>query len=291
MLCELARLTNHTLSVGSGILDVGAITPLFWFFEEREKCFEFFERVCGARMHCNYFRPGGVAQDIPIGFAEDLYDFCQKYMERLDEVEDVVTENRIWKERTIGVGVISAEQAVSHACSGVVLRASGVKWDLRINQPYDAYHLIDFDSCIGTYGDTYDRYLCRMEEMRQSCRIMVACLNQMPEGEIKTDDNKVSAPRRAEMKTSMEALIHHFKFYSHGYDVPPGATYSAVETPKGELGVYLVSDGSSKPYRCRIRSPGFTHLAVLESNAAGHFLADIVAIVGSLDAVFGEVDR
>ncbi|XP_073991621.1 NADH dehydrogenase [ubiquinone] iron-sulfur protein 2, mitochondrial-like isoform X2 [Rhodnius prolixus] len=291
MLCELTRLTNHTLGVGAHILDVGAITPLFWFFEEREKMYEFFERACGARMHTAYVRPGGVAQDLPIGFLHDLYDFIRKYRDRLDEIEDVVTDNRIWKERTIGVGVISAEDALNFACSGPILRGSGIKWDMRKVQPYDAYPFVDFDVPIGTHGDCYDRYLCRMLEMRESLKIMEQCINQMPEGEIKTDDMKISPPKRAEMKTSMEALIHHFKLFSQGFEVPPGATYTAVETPKGELGVYLVSDGSSRPYRCRIRSPGFTHLATMKTMGPNHFLADVVAIVGSLDVVFGEVDR
>merc|ERR1719412_1565343 len=272
---ELTRILNHIMGIGTHILDVGGITPFFWLFEEREKMMEFYERASGARMHAAYVRPGGVHQDIPIGLLDDIYDFITKFGERLDEVEDLVTENRIWKARTVDVGVISAESALNWGCSGVMLRGSGIKWDLRKVQPCDSY----------------DRYLIRMAEMRQSLKIIEQCLNQMPEGDIRTDDAKCVPPSRAEMKTSMEALIHHFKLYTQGFQVPAGATYTAIEAPKGEFGVYLVSDGTSKPYRCKIKAPGFAHLALADHIGKHHMLADIVAIIGTLDVVFGEIDR
>merc|ERR1740131_56068 len=252
---------------------------------------EFYERASGARMHAAYVRPGGVALDIPIGLMDDIYDFIRKYGERLDEVEDLLTQNRIWKQRLIDIGTVTSEQALNWGMSGVMLRGSGIKWDLRKTQPYDAYDLVEFDIPVGKNGDTYDRYLIRVEEMRQSLRIIEQCLNQMPEGEVRTDDAKVAPPRRAEMKSSMEALIHHFKLFTQGYQVPPGATYTAVEAPKGEFGVYLVSDGSTKPYRCKIKAPGFAHLGAMDMVGKNHMLADIVAIIGTLDIVFGEVDR
>uniref|UniRef100_R4FLV8 Complex I-49kD n=1 Tax=Rhodnius prolixus TaxID=13249 RepID=R4FLV8_RHOPR len=291
LFAEITRLLNHIMAVGTHALDIGAMTPFFWLFEEREKMMEFYERVSGARMHAAYIRPGGVALDIPLGLLEDIYDFITKFPERLDETEDMLTNNRIWKERTIDVGIVSAEDALNYGFSGVMLRGSGIKWDLRKAQPYDAYHLVEFDVPLGTKGDCYDRYLCRVEEMRQSMKIIEQCLNQMPESEIKTDDMKISTPSRAEMKTSMEALIHHFKLFTQGYQVPAGATYTAVEAPKGEFGVYLVSDGGSRPYRCKIKAPGFAHLAALEKLGKGLLLADIVAIIGTLDVVFGEIDR
>lgn len=228
---------------------------------------------------------------MPLGLMDDIYDFASKFSERLDEVDDLLTTNRIWVQRTVDVGTVSAEDALNYGFSGVMLRGSGIKWDLRKTQPYDAYHLMEFDVPIGTNGDCYDRYLIRMEEMRQSLRIIDQCLNQMPPGEVKTDDAKISTPSRAEMKDSMEALIHHFKLFTQGYQVPPGSTYTAIEAPKGEFGVYLVSDGSSKPYRCKIKAPGFAHLAALEKIGRNHMLADIVAIIGTLDVVFGEIDR
>jgi len=298
------------MAVGTHALDVGALTPFFWLFEEREKMMEFYERVSGARMHAAYIRPGGVSlvmhlahmleinvlikallQDLPLGLMDDIYEFASKFAERLDEVEDVLTTNRIWVQRTEDIGIVTAEEALNYGFSGVMLRGSGIKWDLRKQQPYDAYHLVDFDVPIGTKGDCYDRYLCRVEEMRQSLRIIDQCLNQMPAGEIKTDDAKVAPPSRSEMKTSMEALIHHFKLFTQGYQVPPGATYTAIEAPKGEFGVYLISDGSSRPYRCKIKAPGFAHLAALEKIGKQHMLADVVAIIGTLDVVFGEIDR
>ncbi|KAH8373757.1 hypothetical protein KR009_009402, partial [Drosophila setifemur] len=291
LFAEITRILNHIMAVGTHALDVGALTPFFWLFEEREKMMEFYERVSGARMHAAYIRPGGVSLDIPLGLMDDIYEFASKFAERLDEVEDVLTTNRIWVQRTEDIGIVTAEEALNYGFSGVMLRGSGIKWDLRKQQPYDAYHLVDFDVPIGTKGDCYDRYLCRVEEMRQSLRIIDQCLNKMPAGEIKTDDAKVATPSRLEMKTSMEALIHHFKLYSQGYQVPPGATYTAIEAPKGEFGVYIMSDGSSRPYRCKIKAPGFAHLAALEKIGKQHMLADVVAIIGTLDVVFGEIDR
>ncbi|CAG2053017.1 unnamed protein product [Timema podura] len=291
LFAEITRIMNHSLAVSAHALDIGALTPLFWLFEEREKMLEFYERVCGARMHAAYIRPGGVAQDLPLGLLDDIFDFSCKFAERLDEVEDLLTTNRLWVARTKYIGVISAEDALNYGFSGVMLRGSGIKWDLRKVQPYDAYDSMEFDVPVGKYGDCYDRYLCRMEEMRQSLRIINQCLNNIPPGEIKTDDMKVTLPSRAEMKISMEALIHHFLLFTQGYTVPPGVTYTAVEAPKGEFGVYLVSDGSSKPYRCKIKAPSFAHLAAINKLGENHMIADIVAIIGSLDIVFGEIDR
>ncbi|XP_046420008.1 NADH-ubiquinone oxidoreductase 49 kDa subunit-like [Neodiprion pinetum] len=291
LFAEITRILNHIMGIGTHALDIGALTPFFWLFEEREKLMEFYERVSGARMHAAYIRPGGVALDMPLGLMDDIYEFATKFAERCDEVEDLLTENRIWVARTVDVGVVSYEDALNCGFSGVMLRGSGIKWDLRKSQPYDAYHLVDFDVPIGVKGDCYDRYLCRVEEMRQSLRIIHQCLNQMPPGEIRTDDAKIAPPPRSEMKSSMEALIHHFKLFSQGYQVPPGATYTAIEAPKGEFGVYLVSDGGSKPYRCKIKAPGFAHLAALDMIGKKHMLADIVAIIGTLDVVFGEIDR
>ncbi|CAG7731852.1 unnamed protein product [Allacma fusca] len=267
MFAEITRLLNHCMAVSSHALDIGAITPFFWLFEEREKMMEFYERASGARMHAAYIRPGGVALDIPAGLMDDIYEFINKYTERLDELDDFLTNNRIWKARTINVGTVGALEALNLGFSGVMLRGSGIKWDLRVTQPYDAYDLVNFEIPVGVNGDCFDRYICRMEEMRQSCNIIYQCLNQMPPGDVKVDDHKISPPSRSEMKLSMEAVIHHFKLYSQGYTVPAGATYTAIEAPKGEFGVYLISDGSSKPYRY------------------------VVAIIGTLDIVFGEVDR
>nr|KAG5702539.1 hypothetical protein BaRGS_003699 [Batillaria attramentaria] len=288
---EITRILNHIMAVGTHALDIGAMTPFFWLFEEREKLMEFYERVSGARLHAAYVRPGGVALDMPLGLMDDIFEFCSKFGQRLDEIDDLLTENRIWKARTVDIGVISAEEALNYGFSGVMLRGSGIRWDIRKSTPYDAYDKVDFDVPIGRAGDCYDRYLIRMEEMRQSLRIIMQCLNKMPPGEIKVDDNKVTPPARAEMKDSMEALIHHFKLFTEGYQVPPGATYTAVEAPKGEFGVYLVSDGTNKPFRCKIKAPGFAHLAGLDKLSRKHMLADVVAIIGTLDIVFGEVDR
>ncbi|XP_048776515.1 NADH-ubiquinone oxidoreductase 49 kDa subunit-like [Ostrea edulis] len=291
MFGEITRILNHLMSIGTHALDVGAMSPFFWLFEEREKLMEFYERASGARMHAAYVRPGGVALDIPLGLMDDIYDFLTKFNLRLEELENVLTENRIWIDRTVDIGVVTAKDALAYGFSGVMLRGSGIMWDLRKTQPYDAYDRMEFDVPIGVHGDCYDRYLVRMEEMRQSARIVHQCLNEMPEGEVRTDDNKVVPPKRAEMKESMEALIHHFKLYTEGYNVPPGTTYTAVEAPKGEFGVYLVSDGTNKPYRCKIKAPGFAHLAALDHIAKNHLIADVVAIIGTLDIVFGEVDR
>ncbi|XP_046837054.1 NADH-ubiquinone oxidoreductase 49 kDa subunit-like isoform X1 [Vespa crabro] len=291
LFAELTRILNHIMGIGTHALDVGAMTPFFWLFEEREKLMEFYERVSGARMHAAYIRPGGVSLDLPLGLLDDIHEWALQYAERVDEVEDMLTENRIWMQRTKDIGVITAADALNMGFSGVMLRGSGIKWDLRKTAPYDAYDLVDFDVPVGINGDCYDRYLIRVEEMRQSLRIIEQCLNKMPPGEVRCDDAKVVPPRREEMKTSMEALIHHFKLYTQGFQVPPGATYTAIEAPKGEFGVYLVSDGTSKPYRCKIKAPGFAHLACLKHIGPGHMLADIVAIIGTLDVVFGEIDR
>ncbi|KAK7085753.1 NADH dehydrogenase Fe-S protein subunit 2 ndufs2 [Halocaridina rubra] len=291
MFGELTRILNHCMFLGAHALDIGALTPFLWLFEEREKMMEFYERASGARLHAAYVRPGGVAIDIPIGLMDDIYEFITKFGERLDEVEDVLTNNRIWRQRIIGIGTVTAEEALNYGFSGVMVRGSGIKWDIRKAQPYDAYDLVEFDIPVGKNGDTFDRYLIRVEEMRQSLRIIEQCLNQMPPGEVRVDDAKITPPKRAEMKSSMEALIHHFKVFTQGYQVPPGATYTAIEAPKGEFGVYLISDGSSRPYRCKIKAPGFAHLAATDMVGKNHMLADIVAIIGTLDIVFGEVDR
>ncbi|VDN54614.1 unnamed protein product, partial [Dracunculus medinensis] len=291
MMSEITRLQNHIMGITTHALDIGAMTPLFWLFEEREKLFELVERASGARMHANYVRPGGVAWDLPLGLMDDIYDWCVKFPQRIDELEDMLTENRIWKARTIDIGLVSASDALNWGFSGVMLRGSGIKWDVRKAQPYDAYDEVEFDVPVGTKGDCYDRYLCRVEEMRQSLKIVHQCLNKMPTGEIKIDDQKIVPPKRAEMKESMESLIHHFKLFSEGFQVPPGATYTSVEAPKGEFGVYLVSDGSSKPYRCYIRAPGFPHIAAIHEICYMALLADVVAVIGTLDLVFGEVDR
>ncbi len=288
---ELTRIINHILNVTTYALDVGALTPALWGFEEREIGMEFYERVCGARLHANYFRPGGVHQDLPAGLADDMYEWAAKVLKFVDDMESLLTENRIFKQRTVDIGIVSKKEALDWGFSGPMLRASGVPWDLRKSQPYDVYAEMDFDIPTGTTGDCYARYLVRVEEMRQSARIMRQCLEKMPKGPVMVDDNKVTPPKRAEMKNSMEALIHHFKLYTEGYHVPAGETYTAVEAPKGEFAVYLVSDGTNKPYRCHIRAPGFAHLQGLDFMSKGHMLADAVAIIGSLDIVFGEIDR
>jgi NADH-quinone oxidoreductase subunit D len=288
LFAEITRILNHLLSLTAFALDVGAITPLLWAFEEREKLMEFYERVSGARLHANYFRPGGVHQDLPAGLAEDIAAWVEQFPARVDDLEHLLTENRIFKQRTV---VVSVEQALDWGFSGPMLRGSGVPWDLRKAQPYDVYGEMDFDIPIGKSGDCWDRYLIRMEEMRQSLRIMSQALERMPAGPFMINDRKVSPPPRHEMKQSMEALIHHFKLYTEGYHVPAGETYTAVEAPKGEFGVYLVSDGSNRPYRCKIRAPGFAFLQGTDFMSRGHMLADVVAIIGSMDIVFGEVDR
>lgn len=291
MFSEITRILNHLLALTTHAMDVGALTPFLWAFEEREKLLEFYERVSGARMHASYIRPGGVAQDLPLGCSEDIFRFCEQFASRIDEMEEMLTNNRIWKQRLVDIGTVTARQALDWGFSGVMLRGSGVCWDLRKASPYDVYDRMDFDVPVGTRGDCYDRYCIRVEEMRQSLRIIVQCLNMMPTGLIKTDDRKISPPSRAQMKQSMESVIHHFKLYTEGAHVPEGETYTAVEAPKGEFGVYLVSNGTNRPYRCKIRAPGFAHLQGLDFMSKHHMLADVVTIIGTQDIVFGEVDR
>ncbi len=288
---EITRILNHLLNITTFAIDVGAITPSLWAFEEREKLMEFYERVSGARMHANYFRPGGVHQDLPKGLVEDIWEYTEHFPKFMADIENLLSENPIFKQRTVDIGIVSKEQALAWGFTGPMLRASNVAWDLRKSQPYDVYDKMEFDIPVGLTGDCYARYLVRMEEMRQSNAIIRQCLKQMPEGPIKVDDRKIAPPPRAEMKSSMEALIHHFKLYTEGYHVPAGETYTAVEAPKGEFGVFLVSDGSNKPYRCKIRAPGFAHLQGSDFMCKGHMLADAVAIIGSMDVVFGEIDR
>ena len=291
LFCEITRVLNHLLNVTTQGMDVGAMTPVLWGFEEREKLFEFYERVSGARMHAAYFRVGGVHQDLPAGLTDDIAEWAEAFPAVIDDIEDLLTENRIFKQRNVDIGVVTAEQAMDWGFTGVMLRGSDVAWDLRKAQPYEVYSSLEFDIPVGKNGDCYDRYLCRVEEMRQSVRIIRQCLERLPDGPVTAADNKVTPPKREEMKSSMEALIHHFKLYTEGHHVPAGETYTAVEAPKGEFGVYLVSDGTNSPYRCKIRAPGFAHLQALDFLTRGHMLADVVAIIGTLDIVFGEVDR
>ncbi len=291
LFCELGRILNHILNITTFALDVGAITPALWGFEEREKGMEFYDRVCGARLHANYFRPGGVAMDMPAGLAEDMEEWCDQFPKFLADLDSLLTGNRIFKQRTVDIGVASAEEAQNWGFSGPMLRGSGVAWDLRKSQPYDVYAKMDFDVPVGKTGDCYARYLIRMAEMTESLKIMKQCLREMPGGPVRSNDYKVTPPPRAEMKRSMEALIHHFKLYTEGFHVPAGETYTAVEAPKGEFGVYVVSDGTNRPYRCHIRAPGFAHLAALDFISRGHMLADVVSNIGSMDIVFGEIDR
>jgi len=291
LFAEITRILNHLLAICCHAMDVGAMTPFLWAFEEREKLMEFYERVSGARMHSAYIRPGGVANDIPLGFLDDVYLFATQFNDRIDEMEEMLTGNRIWKQRLVDIGVVTADQALDWGFSGVMLRGSGIAWDLRKTQPYDVYGKMDFQVPVGSRGDCYDRYLIRVEEMRQSLRIILQCLQEMPQGEIKADDRKITPPSRTHMKTSMESLIHHFKLYTEGFSVPAGETYTAVEAPKGEFGVYLVSNGTNRPYRCKIRAPGFAHLQGIDFMSKNHMLADVVTIIGTQDIVFGEVDR
>lgn len=289
--CELGRILNHILNITTFALDVGALTPALWGFEEREKGMEFYDRVCGARLHANYFRPGGVARDLPAGLLDDMMDWVEGLPKFLNDIESLLTDNRIFKQRTVDIGTVSKDDALDWGFSGPMLRGSGVAWDLRKSQPYDSYEEFDFDIPVGKTGDCYARYLVRMAEMYESIKIMKQAIENMPDGDCKSNDYKVCPPPRAEMKSSMEAMIHHFKLYTEGYHVPKGETYTAVEAPKGEFGVFLVSDGTNKPYRCRIRAPGFPHLQALDFMSKGHQLADTVSIIGSLDIVFGEIDR
>ncbi|HYH21452.1 MAG TPA: NADH-quinone oxidoreductase subunit D [Azospirillum sp.] len=291
MFAEISRILNHLLTLTTGALDVGAITPALWGFEEREILMEFYERASGARLHAAYFRPGGVAWDIPKGLDEDVWNFTERFPKFIDDIESLLTENRIFKQRTVDIGIVSKEEAFDWGFSGPMLRGSGVAWDLRKQQPYEVYDKLDFDIPVGLTGDCWARYLVRMEEMKQSLRIIRQCIKEMPDGPVRVQDRKVSPPPRGEMKRSMEALIHHFKLYTEGFHVPAGETYTATEAPKGEFAVYLVADGTNKPYRCKIRSPGFAHLQGLDFMSKGHMLADAVANIASMDIVFGEIDR
>jgi NADH dehydrogenase I D subunit len=288
---EITRILNHLLAVGCHSMDVGAMTPMLWAFEEREKLMEFYERVSGARMHAAYFRPGGVHSDIPVGLLADIHLFVEQFNLKLIEIEDMLTENRIWKQRLVDIGVVSVKGALDWGFSGVMVRGSGLRWDLRKSQPYEIYDKLDFIVPVGVNGDCYDRYLIRIVEMKQSLKIISQCINQIPFGLIKTDDSKMVPPTKTEIKQSMEALIHHFKIYTNGMSVPSSETYTATEAPKGEFGVYLVSNNSNKPYRCKIKSPGFAHLQGLNYMSKGHLLADVVTIIGTQDIVFGEIDR
>ena len=288
---EITRILNHLLAVSCHALDVGALTPLLWAFEEREKLMEFYERVSGARMHASYIRPGGVSLDLPIGLIDDIYSFVLQFSARIDEIEELLTHNRIWKQRLVDIGTVPLEVAMDWGFTGVMLRGSGIDWDLRKDRPYEVYDKLSFKVPVGTAGDCYDRYLIRVQEMRESLGIILQCLNDMPEGPIKSTDSKYVAPSRFSMKNDMESLIHHFKFYTEGFNITSGQVYQAVEAPKGEFGVFLVSDGSARPYRCKIRAPGFAHLQGLDVMAQGHMLADVVTIIGTQDIVFGEVDR
>jgi NADH-quinone oxidoreductase subunit D len=293
LFCEIGRILSHLLNVTTQAMDVGALTPPLWGFEEREKLMVFYERASGARLHANYFRVGGVHQDLPPQLIDDIAAWCETFPKVMDDIDGLVTPNRIFKQRNVDIGVVAKDEAIARGFTGVMLRGSGVAWDLRKAQPYDCYADMEFDVPVGHNGDCYDRYLCRMEEIRQAVGIMKQCIARLrtTPGPVLTLDGKVAPPRRGDMKRSMEALIHHFKLYTEGFHVPPGEVYAAVEAPKGEFGVYLVADGTNKPYRCHIRAPGFAHLAALDWMNRGHMLADVAAILGSLDIVFGEVDR
>ncbi len=288
---EITRILNHILNITTFALDVGAMTPFLWLFEDREILMEFYERVSGSRLHAAYFRPGGVYRDLPSGLIEDIRSFCKKFPSRIDDLERLLEGNRIFRQRTIDIGKISTKDALERGFSGPCLRATGLAWDLRKSQPYDIYNEVDFKIPTGTNGDCFERFLIRVEEMRQSLLIIEQCLDKIPDGLCMTNDPKVSPPKRNEMKVSMESLINHFKLFTEGYHVPAGETYTCVEAPKGEFGVYLISDGTNKPYRCKIRAPGFPLLQATEFLSKGHMLADLVAIIGSLDIVFGEIDR
>ncbi|MGC1354346.1 MAG: NADH-quinone oxidoreductase subunit D [Xanthobacteraceae bacterium] len=293
--CEIGRLLSHLLNVTTQAMDVGALTPPLWGFEEREKLMMFYERASGSRMHAAYFRVGGVHQDLPPKLVDDIGAFCDPFLKVCDDLEELLTENRIFKQRNVDIGVVTLADAWARGFSGVMVRGSGAVWDLRKAQPYECYSEFDFDIPIGKNGDCYDRYCVRMEEMRQSVRIMKQCVERLRtsegQGPVVVDDNKIAPPRRAVMKRSMESLIHHFKLYTEGFHVPAGEVYAAVEAPKGEFGVYLVADGGNRPYRCKIRAPGFAHLAAMDFLCRGHMLADVTAILGSIDIVFGEIDR
>ncbi len=288
---EIGRLLSHLLNVTTQAMDVGALTPPLWGFEPREDLMIFYERASGSRMHAAYVRPGGVHQDLPQDLLDDIYAWTETFPGKLDDIEGLITENRIFKQRNVDIGVVSAQDALDWGFSGVMVRGSGMAWDLRRSQPYECYSELDFKIPVGKNGDCYDRYLCRVEEMRESVKIMRQCIEKMQPGPVSNEDGKIVPPRRAEMKRTMEALIHHFKLYTEGYKVPAGEVYAAVEAPKGEFGVYLVADGTNRPYKCKIRAPGFPHLQAMDYLCKGHMLADVSAILGSLDIVFGEVDR
>ena len=289
--CEIGRILSHLLNVTTQALDVGALTPSLWGFEEREKLMVFYERVSGSRLHANYFRPGGVHIDMPTGLAEDIDKFCDDFPKVINNLEDLLTDNRIFKQRNVDIGKVSLKEALDFGFSGVMLRGSGRPWDLRKSQPYDGYERFDFDIPVGKNGDCYDRYLCRIEEMKESLKIIKQAIREIPNGPVMTSNPRVGPPKRSEMKQSMESLINHFKLYTEGYHVPAGEIYVPVEAPKGEFGVYLISDGSNNPYRCKIRAPGFAHLQSMDYLIKGHMLADVPAVLGSMDIVFGEVDR
>ena len=291
LFCEITRIMNHLLNITTQALDVGAMTPLLWMFEERERMMEFYERASGSRMHANYIRPGGVASDLDDALLSDISEFFEALPPKLNDMEALLTENRIFKQRLVDIGIMTKDQALEWGFSGPMLRASGVNWDLRKDQPYEVYEQLDFGIPVGSAGDCYDRYLVRIAEMHESIKIIKQCLDKMPGGPIKTDDLRIATPERSEMKESMEDMINHFKLFTEGYNVPEGEVYVAVEAPKGELGVHLVSDGTNKPYRCYIRAPGFAHLQALDIMSRGHMLADVVSNIGSMDIVFGEVDR
>lgn len=291
LFAELTRIANHLLNLSTFGMDVGAMTPFLWMFEDREVIMNFYERVSGARIHAAYFRPGGVHQDVPSDVLDDIATFAERFPKTIDDVEAMLTENRIFKQRTVGIGAVTGDEAIAWGFSGPMLRASGVAWDLRKAEPYDVYEQLQFRIPITHNGDCYDRYLIRVAEMRESVSLIRQCLELMPKGSVMTEDAKVAPPRRGEMKQSMEAMIHHFKLFSEGFRVPKGQVYRAVEAPKGEFGVYLVADGSTRPYRCKIRAPGYAFLQGMNFMSRGHMLADVVAILGSMDIVFGEVDR
>ena len=291
MFCEIGRILSHILNVTTQALDVGALTPSLWGFEERETLMTFYERVSGSRLHANYFRTGGVHRDLPRGLEEDIGKFCNSFPKIINDLETLLTDNRIFKQRNVDIGIVTKKDALDYSFSGVMLRGSGVPWDLRKSQPYECYDQFDFDIPIGKNGDCYDRYLCRIEEMRESVKIINQCLSSMPKGPVKSMDGKITPPPKKEIKDSMEALIHHFKLFTEGYRVDKAEIYTAVEAPKGEFGVYLISDGSSKPYKCKIRAPSFSHLQAMDYLIKGHMLADVPAVLGSLDIVFGEIDR
>ena len=288
---EITRILNHLLALPAMAMDVGAMTPFLWSFEQRELLMEFYEKVSGARLHANYFRPGGVYRDMPNGLLNDIKEWAIKFPKFIKDLENLLSDNRIFKQRTVDIGIVSAEDAVDFGFTGPMLRASGVKWDLRKEETYEIYDKLDFEIPVGKNGDCYDRYFVRVEEMKESLKIIHQCIDNIPKGHVMIQNNKITPPKRMLMKTSMESLIHHFKLYTEGYKVPKGETYTSVEAPKGEFGVYLVSDGSNKPYKCKIRAPGFAHLQAMDFCSKGHMLADVVAILGSMDIVFGEIDR